>query len=94
MKSRFDEMGQGPPRAPADPSRSAIKSRHRSKLVVFIVAESIAIAVLIVSILMGLSLHSASEFWAPVLRVLPVGAAAVAAILPIVFFGTNRPRRR
>jgi hypothetical protein len=90
----FDGIGAMRPQASAGPPRSALKPRNRPKLVLFLVAESVAIAILIVSVLAALSLRFASESWTPVFRVLPVGAAIVATVLPIAFYGNGRRRRR
>jgi hypothetical protein len=89
--------GQGdrrllPPAAGGGLSRRAMESRRRRKFVWFMVVESIAGGLIVASILAGLSLRFASESWTPVFRVLPVGAAIIATIVPILFYGNSRRR--
>jgi len=62
------------------------------RLTRFIAFETISIAVLLLSILAGISQRFAAESLTPIFRVLPITAAAVAGILPILFFGD--PKRR
>jgi pyrroline-5-carboxylate reductase len=59
----------------------------------FIAAETVAIAVLVVSVLAGISERFASASLTPVFRALPITAAIVAAVLPILFFGGPQGRR-
>jgi hypothetical protein len=60
----------------------------------FIVLETMAIGVTIASAIAGISIRFAAESLTPVFRILPVGAAIVAAILPILFFGDPKRRNR
>ena len=70
------------------------RKRRRQKFVWFLAVESVAVLVMTVSILAGLSLRFSSESWTPVFRVLPVTAAVIAALLPILFYGNARGSRR
>ena len=58
----------------------------------FLLAEIVAIAVLCGSVIAGISERFAAESLTPLFRGLPVTAAIVAAILPILFFG--HPKRK
>jgi hypothetical protein len=60
----------------------------------FIALETMAIGVTIASAIAGISIRFAAESLTPVFRILPVGAAVVAAILPILFFGDPKRRNR
>ena len=62
------------------------------RLMRFIGAEALALIVLVLSVLAGISERFASEFFTPIFRALPITAAAVAAILPILFFGDPKKR--
>src|SRR5687768_16738050 len=63
------------------------RNRRRMRLVRFILAESLAVTVLAGSVMAGLSERFAAESLTAVFRVVPILAAAVATILPILFFG-------
>jgi hypothetical protein len=69
-----------------------VRRRRRMRLVRFIAAEVLVLSVLILSVLAGISERFSSESLTPILRALPITAAVVAAILPILFFGD--PKRR
>jgi len=69
-----------------------IRRRRRLRMLRFIVLEMIAIGVTVASAIAGISIRFAAESLTSVFRVLPVGAAVIAAILPIAFFG--HPERR
>jgi hypothetical protein len=71
-----------------------LRHKRRMRTVRFIVAETIAIAVMIASALAGVSVRFAAENLTPIFRVIPVTAAAVAVILPILFFGNLKRRNR
>jgi hypothetical protein len=60
----------------------------------FIVSEAIAIGVMVASALAGISARFAAESLNPILRILPVSAAVIAVILPIIFFGDPKRRNR
>jgi pyrroline-5-carboxylate reductase len=68
------------------------RRRRRLRLVRFMAAEAFALAILVLSVLAGISERFASESLTPIFRALPITAAAVAAILPILFFGG--PKRK
>jgi hypothetical protein len=80
-----------------DPA-ALIRHRRRVRMVRFIVCEAVTIAVMVGSAVAGISERFAAENFTPVFRVLPVSAAVVAVVLPIIFFGDpkrrSRPRRR
>lgn len=70
-------------------------------LVRFAVCEGLAVAIWLASLILELSLRAThpggvpDEFWVGLLRVLPIGAAVAATILPILFFAAPmRPGRR
>jgi hypothetical protein len=56
--------------------------------------ELFAIGVMIASIVAGISARFANDSLTPIFRVLPISAAVVTAILPIVFFGDPKRGRR
>lgn len=58
----------------------------------FMAAEIVAISVLILSVLAGISERFASESLTPIFRALPITAAVAAAIFPILFFGGSKRR--
>jgi hypothetical protein len=74
-----------------DPA-SVVRHRRRMRMARFIVAEIAAIAVLFGSVIAGISERFAVESLTPLFRTLPITAAIVAAVLPILFFG--HPKRR
>jgi hypothetical protein len=83
----------GRPAARKDPGiADLVRRRRRVRLARFIAGEAIAIAVLVLSVLAGISERFAAETLTPVFRVLPITAACVAALLPILFFG--HPKRK
>ena len=82
---------RGTVRNQTDPAIVA-RRRRRVRLARFIAFETVAIAVLLFSVVAGISERFAAESLTPIFRVLPITAAAVAAILPILFFGA--PKRR
>ena len=71
-----------------------IRHRRRLRMLRFISFETIAIGVAITSAIAGISSRFAAESLTPIFRVLPVGAAIVAVVLPIVFFGDPKRRNR
>jgi hypothetical protein len=77
----------------ADPAR-IVRHRRRMRLARFIVFETIAIAVLFISVVAGVSERFVAESLTPLFRVLPITAAIVAAILPIFFFGDPKRTTR
>jgi hypothetical protein len=86
------------PKVSQEDPAALIRHRRRVRMARFIVCEAVAIAVMVFSALAGISARFAAENFTPVFRVLPVSAAVVAVVLPIIFFGDpkrrNRPRRR
>ena len=78
----------------AGASRKSWQTRRLQKLIWFLALESAAVFVMVGSMVAGLSERFTSEVWALVVRVLPVTAAVVAAILPIFFYGNARGSRR
>jgi hypothetical protein len=68
------------------------RQRRRARRRWFLLAEMLSLAVLVGSIVAGVSERFTAESLTPVFRVLPVAAAIVAGILPIIFFGS--PNRR
>jgi ABC-type lipoprotein release transport system permease subunit len=66
------------------------RRRRRLRATRFIAFEAIAIAVLVLSVVAGISERFAAESLTPIFRMLPVIAAGVAALLPILFFGSPK----
>jgi hypothetical protein len=84
-------------RSPADENAFAsaarmVHRRRRVRLMRFMAAETLAISVLILSVLAGISERFASESLTPIFRALPITAAVVVAVLPILFFGGSKRR--
>ena len=69
-----------------------LRRRKRVRRMRFVVCETIALTVMVASVVAGVSERFASEAFTPVFRILPIAAAAVATVLPILFFG-HRKRR-
>jgi hypothetical protein len=86
------------PKVSQEDPAALIRHRRRVRTVRFIICEAVAIAVMVGSAVAGISERFAAENFTPLFRVLPVSAAVVAVVLPIIFFGDpkrrNRPRRR
>ena len=85
--------------ASAVPSSRAIgrrvaRRRRRIRWARFMAGELFAIGVMIASIVAGISARFANDSLTPIFRVLPISAAVVTAILPIVFFGDPKRGRR
>jgi hypothetical protein len=71
------------------------RQRRRMRRRWFLFAETLSVAVLVGSVAAGISERFAADTLTPLFRVLPVAAAMVAGILPILFFANpNRPSRR
>jgi hypothetical protein len=86
---------QRPPPLNAPPNERALfRQRRKARRRWFLLAETLSLAVMIGSVLAGVTERFAAESLTPIFRVLPIAAAIVAGILPIVFFGSlNRHRR-
>jgi hypothetical protein len=56
------------------------------KLRYFLIFESLAVAILLVSVWGGVAAHFSSETFAQFFRLLPIAPAIVVAILPILYF--------
>ena len=69
-----------------------LRQRRKVRRRWFLAAESFSLALLIGSVLAGISQRFAAESLTPLFRVLPTAAALLAAILPIVYF--SNPNRR
>lgn len=70
-----------------------MRQRRRARRRWFLVAEALSLAVLFGSVAAGISERFAAESLTPVFRVLPIAAAIVAGVLPILFFGNRQGRR-
>lgn len=81
-----------PPLTAAPPDPAAL-ARHRRKLRRrwFLFAELLSLAVLLGSVVAGISERFTAESLTPLFRVLPIAAAIIAGILPIVYF--SNPKR-
>jgi uncharacterized BrkB/YihY/UPF0761 family membrane protein len=71
-----------------------IRRRRRLRMLYFIILEALAIGLMITSAVAGISSRFAAESLTPIFRVLPISAAIVAVILPIIFFGDPKRRNR
>ena len=71
-----------------------LRHKRRMRTIRFLVCEAIAIAVMVVSSLAATSLPFAAESLTPAFRMIPITAATVAVILPILFFWNPRRRNR
>jgi hypothetical protein len=76
-----------------DPA-ALVRRRRRIRMARFVVAETVVIALMIGSVVAGVSARFAHESFTPIFRVLPITAAVVATILPIIFFGDPKRGRR
>lgn len=90
---REGELRLPPPEADGGSLRRASNSRRRRKFFWFLLVESIVGSLIVTSILAGLFVRVASESWTPLFRVVPIGAAAIATIVPILFYGNSRRHR-
>lgn len=66
------------------------------KLRYFLIFESLAVAIFLVSLGAGVAAHFSSETYAQFFRILPIAPAIVIAILPILYFALPErfPRER
>jgi hypothetical protein len=83
------------PASPVQPSLDVVamvRQRRKRRRRWFLVAESLCLAVLVGSVLAGISQRFTAESFTPLFRIVPIAAALVAAILPIVYVG--KPNRR
>ena len=86
-------------RRPLAPELAALaRQRRRVRLVVFLIAESLVLALTVAAMLAGISERFLAESFTGLFRIVPIVGAFVAAILPILFFGhprrRNRPKQR
>jgi hypothetical protein len=65
--------------------------RRRTRRRWFLLAEILSLAVMVGSVVAGISERFAAESLTALFRILPVAAAIVAGILPILFFGNPNP---
>jgi hypothetical protein len=78
--------------SPSQVIARAVRHRRRMRMLRFLGFEAVAVAVFVLSVIAGISGRFAAESLTPIFRTLPILAAAVAAILPIFFFGD--PKRK
>lgn len=78
----------------AQSTADVLRQRRRMRFLRFLVLEAIAVVIAIASVAAGISQRFADEAYTPAFRVLPICAAAAAAILPILFFGSPSRRQR
>ncbi len=79
------------PPAPVD-AFALVRQRRKIRRRWFLFAETLSLIVMIGSVLAGISQRFAAESLTPLFRILPIAAALVAGILPIVYF--SNPNRR
>jgi hypothetical protein len=74
---------------------SGFLRRRRSKVIAFIITEALAIGVLLLSGTFALSSRLADSTLAMSVNIVTIGAAAAAAMIPIIFFAISPilPRR-
>lgn len=70
---------------------TALRQRRKLRRRWFLLAELLSIVVLTASVIAGISERFSAESLTPLFRVLPIAAALVAGILPIVYF--SKPTR-
>ena len=68
--------------------------RQRRRVSWFIASEIGAVALVVGSVVAGISERFAAENLTPIFRILPIAGATLAAILPILFFGDPKRRSR
>ena len=87
-------VNQTPPVARAVELNGAALGQRRRKvrIVRFVAAETLVLGILVASIVAGVSARFSMESLTPIFKIVPIIAAATAAILPILFFGS--PKRR
>lgn len=71
-----------------------IRRRRRVRMLRFIACETVAIGIMVASVIAGLSTRFATETLTPLFRMLPITAAAAATIIPILFYGNTGRRPR
>ena len=66
------------------------------KLRYFLIFESVALAIFVLSVWVAVATHFSSETYAQFFRLLPIAPAIVVAILPILYFAlpARFPRER
>jgi hypothetical protein len=69
-----------------------IRARRRARLARFIVLETLAIGLTAASVIAGLMERFAAPSLTKIFTLLPIPFAALAVVLPIVFFGHPRHR--
>lgn len=71
-------------------------SRRRRRMVRFVAYEGAALLIMISSIVVGISTRFAIPALTPVLQIVPIGAAVLAGLIPIIFFArsTDGPFKR
>lgn len=69
-----------------------LRGRRRARLVRFVALEMLTIALVLGSVIAGLSERFASDSLTKIFAVLPIAFAALAVALPILFFGPPRSR--
>ena len=78
-------------------SPAAVIRRHRQVVMQrFIVCETLVVAVMAASVIAGISGRFATALPTPLFSIVPIGAAIIGTIIPILFFGgpKSRPRTR
>jgi len=71
-----------------------VRRRRRQRVAWFIASEIGALALVVGSIVAGISGRFAADNLTPVFRILPIVGAALVVILPILFFGNPKRRSR
>ena len=69
-----------------------VRQRRRLRRRSFLLAEILTLALMLGSVLAGIYLRFTAESFAPLFRILPIAAAMLAALLPIIYF--SNPHRR
>lgn len=78
---------------------ASFRNRRRMRMLWFATYETAAIIAMVVSTVVGISSRFADPSLTPLFCILPIAAATIAAVLPIVYFGdpkfrNGRRRRR
>jgi hypothetical protein len=82
-------------RPPIAPELATLaRRRRRTRLVIFLVAESVVAVLTFAAMAAGMSERFLAESFSGIFRTVPIVGAFLAALLPILFFGDPKRRNR
>jgi hypothetical protein len=70
------------------------RDHRRMRKLRFFILEIIAVTITVLSVVAGISTRYLDDALTPVFRVLPISAATAAVVLPILYFGNPKFRKR